>query len=172
MLIFRPARPFSVRVLHEVHQGILYGSFFGFSTPNRSDKNCLSQCQSYFQDIGLLLLYRCSRCQTRLDSAGNKSVLSMPLCYLSISVFSWLSICLLGMCYTACLRYRPVSNRLPLSWRPCNHVKWKRSGRTENNRCPTTALYRGCLVKHLLVKERVIATVVLVNIEVVVKEPF
>ena len=79
-----------------MHQGILYGSFFGFSTPNRSDKNCLSQCQSYFQNIGLLLLYHCSRCQTRLDSVGNKSVLSRLLCYLSISAFSGFSICLFG----------------------------------------------------------------------------
>src|SRR5690606_31067701 len=71
----------------------------------------------------------------------------MPPCYLSISVFSGLSICLFGICYITGLRYRPVSNRLPLSWQPCNHVKWKRTGQTENNKCPTIALHHACPVK-------------------------
>src|SRR5690606_151663 len=98
----------------------------------------------YFQNIGLLLLCRCSHCQKHSDNATHKSVLSMLLCYLSISVFSGLSICLLGLCYTACPQCKPVSNRSPLSWRPCNHVKWKSRGQTGNNKCPTIALYHAC----------------------------
>src|SRR5690606_17120839 len=121
----------------EAHQGILWGSSSDFATPNTFGRSCPNQCQRHFQNIGRPLLCRCSRCQTHLDSAGHKSVLSMPPCYPSILGFFGFSICLFGICYTTGLRYKPVSNHWLLSWRPCNHVKWKRTGQIENNRCPT-----------------------------------
>src|SRR5690606_12515741 len=135
---------FPTRRSSDLHQGILYGSSSGFSTPNKSDKNCPNQYQMCFQSIGLLPLYRCSRCQIHFDSAGHKSVLSRLLCYLSISASFGFSIYLFGICYTTGLRCKPVSNHWLLSWRPCNHVRWKRTDQTGNNRCPTIALYRGC----------------------------
>src|SRR5690554_1387719 len=130
---FRPARPFSAKVPPEVHQGILSGSFFCFSTLNRSDKNYPNRCQMHFQNTGLFLLYRCSHCQTPFDSARRKSIQSKKLYYLSNSISEGLYLIFRVLCfYTVGLRYIPVSGRLRLSWRPYNHAKWKKSYQTEN----------------------------------------
>ena len=88
-----------------MHRGILYGSSFGFSTPNRSDKSCLNQCQRHFQNIGLLPLYCSSRCQSHFGNAEHKSVLSTLLCYLSILASFRLSIYSSGIYYTTGLKF-------------------------------------------------------------------